>query len=192
MKIIYKPFLLITLVFTNLIFFINPVASHSFNVTLVFPTPIASSSQARQIHRGFMLATTERDSHPDEHSDGHLGGLDVYVTVIEKTKKIKDDTDIIVIFRSPKNRSHFTKLENEKNTALLFPGQTPFTNGDIPAVTKFIASFKSIYGNKPTADAAQGYNAARRIDVAIRALGEADDKPAIRKSFKKTANDFTW
>ena len=59
--------------------FAPPAWAHSFNVALIIP----ASPEGREIRDGFMLATTERDSHPDEESDGHLGGLDVYVTVIE-------------------------------------------------------------------------------------------------------------
>ena len=34
---------------------------------------------------GFMLATTEQDAHEFEESDGHLGGLDSYVIVIDNS-----------------------------------------------------------------------------------------------------------
>ena len=61
---------------------VDPVLAHRFNVVLILPGSTTESEQARHIRGGFMLATTERDSHPDQQSDGHLGGLDVYVNVI--------------------------------------------------------------------------------------------------------------
>ena len=64
---------------------INPALAHRFDVALVMPPSDDASAQGRQILEGFMLATAERDSHPGQDSDGHLGGLDVYVTVIDGT-----------------------------------------------------------------------------------------------------------
>jgi len=44
----------------------------------------------------------------------------------------------------------------------------------------------------PTLPAAQGYNAARRIDIAVRAQDAVDDKAALRASFKKSMRNFNW
>jgi outer membrane PBP1 activator LpoA protein len=57
--------------------------AHSFNVALLVGQSGPAASEGDQIRDGFLLATRERDSHPDEESDGHLGGLDVYFFVVE-------------------------------------------------------------------------------------------------------------
>ena len=85
---------------------INPALAHRFNVTLVIPKSNAASVQGRQFLDGFMLATTERDSHPDQESDGHLGGLDVYVAVIDGRGDVAADIGRVaaqgdVEFRAP-------------------------------------------------------------------------------------------
>ena len=51
---------------------------HSFNVALVVP-----AGERVQAMQAFLLASGERDRHANEESDGHLGGLDVYVSVVE-------------------------------------------------------------------------------------------------------------
>ena len=61
----------------------KPVSAHSFKVALVVSLSGPMAGPGRHARDGFMLATTERDGHPDQRSDGHLGGLDVYVTLID-------------------------------------------------------------------------------------------------------------
>ena len=61
----------------------NQLAAHSFNVALLASVSGPMAGPGKNARDGFMLATTERDSHPDQESDGHLGGLDVYVTLID-------------------------------------------------------------------------------------------------------------
>ena len=58
-------------------------SAHSFQAGLLFPYSGPSAKAGRQVLDGFMLATKERDAHPDTESDGHLGGLDVYLSRID-------------------------------------------------------------------------------------------------------------
>ena len=51
---------------------------HSFDVAFVVPA--GAHVQAMQ---AFLLASGERDGHAFEESDGHLGSLDVYISVVE-------------------------------------------------------------------------------------------------------------
>ena len=60
-------------------------AAHSFRAGLLLPLSGPSTGAGKQILDGFMLATKERDAHPDTESDGHLGGLDVYISRIDST-----------------------------------------------------------------------------------------------------------
>ncbi|HSG95807.1 MAG TPA: hypothetical protein VLA28_09815, partial [Afifellaceae bacterium] len=57
--------------------------AHSFNVALLVGSSGPAAGEDEQVRDGFLLATRERDSHPDEESDGHLGGLDVYLLMVE-------------------------------------------------------------------------------------------------------------
>ena len=180
---------------------IDPASAHRFNVVLVIPLSNATPDQGRQIRAGFMLATKERDSQPDQESDGHLGGLDVYVHVIDGKGDVAADigriaeqgaAHIAVAFGSETRPSPIDKLLDGKKIALRVPGETPFSEPERPAVAAFIALYAREYGTRPSSRAAQGYNAARRIDVAVRAQGGVDDIVWLRRSFRETARGFTW
>ncbi len=179
----------------------NPAYAHRFYVALVVPLSNALADQGRQYRRGFMLATTERDSHPDEESDGHLGGLDVYVSVIDSQRDVsaeiermvsQDRIDIVTVIGSDRTLSLAGKLLDGKSIALLPPGQAPFSQPDTPGVMAFRSAFENHYGDPPSAQAAQGYNAARRIDVAVRAQGGVDDTEQLVRNFRQTASGFAW
>ncbi len=64
----------------------KPAAAHRFNVAFVAPASGPMALPGKQARDGFMLATTERDAHPAQESDGHLGGLDVYVKLVDPGK----------------------------------------------------------------------------------------------------------
>jgi hypothetical protein len=176
---------------------LNPARAHRFNVVLLVPLSNATQTQVQQIREGFMLATAERDSHPDQESDGHLGGLDVYVTVIEGTAKFErlatqGTISIVAAFGAKADLIPVRKTLDEKKIVLLLPSQPLFPNSGPPAVAAFNSAYQREYGNTPSIHAAQGYNAARRIDVAVRAQGGVDNSELLRQSFRKTATGFTW
>jgi hypothetical protein len=164
------------IIFPFLILFssVSPLFAHSFTVAILL--------QDKQFHNGFMLAASERDGHPDETADGHLGGLDVFVSIVDTPAEIEGDIDIVVL------------REGQKNLAAipLYPGQTPFAQSDQPRVKQFITAYNTAYGMMPTARAAQGYNAALRIDRALRPWDGVENRAEILRSFKQTANDFSW
>jgi len=148
-----------------------------------------------------IFATTERDGHPDEESDGHLGGLDVYVKQADTPAALNGlEADIVVLLGSKETTGQFTGQltgqltgqVDQNQIAILVPGTTPFSNTENPGVTNFITTYKNAYGSAPTAQAAQGYNAARRIAAAIRTQGSANDKSLLSTNFKQTASSFTW
>jgi outer membrane PBP1 activator LpoA protein len=185
---------------------IDPALAHRFDVALVVPLSGAASVQGRQFRDGFMLATAERDSHPDQESDGHLGGLDVYVTLIDghgidghgdvaadiRRAAARGALDIVAAFGSEATLSLIRKLLGGGKTTLLPPGQSPFAKSGLAAVAAFKSAYEKEYGAKPTSQAARGYNAARRIDVAVRAQGGVDDTASLIRSFKATARGFAW
>jgi hypothetical protein len=180
---------------------LNPAYAHRFYVALVIPLSNAEADQGRQYRQGFMLATTERDSHPDEEADGHLGGLDVYVSVIDSQGDVsteigrivsQDRIDIVTVIGSDKTLSLAGKLLDGTDIALLPPGQSPFSQSDKAGVIAFRSAFKDHYGDQPSDQAAQGYNAARRIDVAVRSQEGVDDTEQLARSFSQTASGFIW
>lgn len=191
--------LLITL--GNLALTMNPALAHSFNVALLVPLSTVGSVQGRQYVEGFMLATTERDSHPDQESDGHLGGLDVYVTKIDAVGNITEqigrialsgNIDILAFYGADTVLHRAREQLDGKEVALLLPGEAPSLDSSLPAVAAFISSYERVYGRKPSSDAAQGYNAARRIDAAVRAQGGVDDFSSLLWNLTKSERGFAW
>jgi hypothetical protein len=200
-KIPDKPVLLFLIMMAGITLANDPVLAHRFDVALVVPLSNAASVQGRQIRAGFMLATAERDSHPDQDSDGHLGGLDVYVRVIDGTGDVAADLGrmtargevrIVAAFGSETTLSLIRTLLDGTEIALLVPGQNPFSGSGLPAVAAFMSAYQRKYGARPSSHAARGYNAARRIDVAVRAQGGTDDTASLVRNFNETARGFTW
>ncbi len=188
-------------VFAEMAFSINPTLAHRFNVALVIPLSGAASVQGHQIRNGFMLATQERDSHPGQESDGHLGGLDVYVSEIDGKGDVATElgriatrgaVDIVAAFGSEKSRTVIEKILDGTRIALLLPGRSPFPDSNPPAVAKFLAAYENRHGATPSSHAAQGYHAARRIDVAVREQSGVDDTASLRRSFVETERGLDW
>ena len=180
---------------------IGPAVAHRFNVALVVPRSDGAFLDGRDIRDGFMLATAERDSHPDQESDGHLGGLDIYVTVIGSQGNItaeieriarQREVDIVVAFGSEETRSMVQGLLDGTRVVLLLPGQPTLSWPGSPAEKAFNAAYEQAYGYAPTSRSAQGYIAARHIDAAVRAQGGVDDTAALRQVLDETARDFVW
>ncbi|NNE24822.1 MAG: hypothetical protein HKN11_19660 [Rhizobiales bacterium] len=169
----------------------GPALAHSFHVALVIPSPGQSENAGRQIADGFMLATQERDNHPDNKADGHLGGLDVYVHKADSLEKLRSilkekSIDIIVSIGAGKStRAAIATMAGDGAIALV-PGRLPQDR------VGFRSAFQAAYGYEPTELSAQGYNAARRIDAAIRPLDSVDDNAELRKRLGQTAITFNW
>lgn len=177
---------------------LNPAIAHRFNVALIIPLTAAEADRGRQYREGFMLATTERDGHPNEESDGHLGGLDVYVSVIDALGDVggqvermvaMGEINIVAAWGSQTTLATVGDRLDGSGIALLRPGQPP---SDVVSLAAFNSAFENHYGVSPTPRAAQGYNAARRIDVAVRAQAGSADTKALRRSFDETASRFNW
>jgi hypothetical protein len=166
--------------------------AHSFNVALLIPKASVGLRHSNQIYQGFMLATAERDGHPDMESDGHLGGLDVYVSVVDNLAAIQNHVDIVAVFGPGKSVPLIDKPGEGRMIVLPAFGQSPFSRSELPAAKTFISAYRRTYGAKPSAQAAQGYNAARRIDRAVRSQGGIEDGAALRQNFKETAHGFDW
>ena len=177
----------------------NSARAHRFHVALVIPLSSIAAVQGHRFREGFVLATTERDGHPDEESDGHLGGLDVYIRAIDAQGDVRAElgrivsqgqADIVVAFGAEKTLPLIGKIIDGTTAILLPPGQFAYAESGLPA--EFILAYERKYGAAPSLQAAQGYSAARRIDMAVRAQGGVDDTASLLRIFSETARGFTW
>jgi ABC-type branched-subunit amino acid transport system substrate-binding protein len=173
-----------------------PALAHSFNVAIVTPLSGASAQTGRDVLDGFRLATRERDGHAGEESDGHLGGLDVYMLPVDATGdtaallgRIDAPDFVLIIAPDPVPQG-------------LLPGAVDMGPGDMPGftgtgaksagVTRFLQQFEADYGRAASRSAAQGYNAARRIDLAVRLQEGTDDRAALENSLRQSADSLDW
>jgi ABC-type branched-subunit amino acid transport system substrate-binding protein len=186
----------------------GPAGAHSFNVTLLVPLSGAAAAEGVQMRNGFMLATKERDAHAGQESDGHLGGLDVYVEVEDIVSKSGVGTsgaagsraaNVVVAIQSAGMVKPSEELMRGRSGSLLVQGNIPFSSPDeiakgdmAPAIKAFVVAFQAEYGYAPSQPAAQGYNAARRVDAAIREQGDAGDAQALAQHFGGTETRFDW
>ncbi len=154
--------------------------------------------------RGFLLATKERDGHPDETSNGHLGGLDVYI--IPQTGE--NVVGFPILKMAPSDHSNITVVVGASGAvdavleqvgkegpamragalhgANLWSGTAPSNSAG------FAARYNLAYQQPASKWAADGYNAARRIDDAVRLFGGVDDKAALERALAATAGGFQW
>jgi len=170
--------------------------AHSFNVGLVVALGDSPVGDARQVRDGFLLATRERDSHPGEESDGHLGGLDVYVHLVAlddsslsgvRALLQREHIDVLAVIGPSDAAERLRTLVADAPTVVLGPGRLPS-----PLPPAFARAFETAFGYAPGGQAAEGYNAARRIDAAVRPLGGVGDLAALRRAFDESRNGLDW
>ena len=166
-------------------------AAHSFTAAILVVGENVEQDLAEAV-RGFVLAADERDGHPNETSDGHLGGVDVHVLplpaeatrLVQKLTGSPDEPADVVIVLGPKPAaddaaSKYSRASTVLVQALLAEGW----NGD-DRMDGFIARYRLAYGKEPGLLAASAYHAARRLDVAIRPLDGAGPRNVLLEAWQ--------
>ncbi len=155
--------------------------AHSFSLAVVASGEHAAT-QLNSAVMGILLATNERDGHADETSDGHLGGLDVFVVplpayaaeTIQGLKRVSQRSIDIAVLIGPEAQTGQELVKLDPQTVVILPGV--INTSPTEASATFATRFQKAYGTAPDQWAAQGYNAAQRIDLAVRPLGGVDDR----------------
>ena len=142
------------------------------------------------------MAADERDGHPNETSDGHLGGVDVHVLPLpaEATSLVQELTgppdeaaDVIIVLGPKPSADDAASKYSRASTVLLQALLAEGWNGD-DRMDGFIARYRLAYGKEPGLLAASAYHAARRLDVAIRPLDGAEPRDELLKALQ--ASEF--
>ena len=158
--------------------------AHSFSLAVV-AVGEQTAMQLSSAVKGILLATQERDGHTNETSDGHLGGLDVYIVPLptraaETIQGLKRAPQIfidIAILMSSEAGTDQDAVSLDQQTVTLPPSTT--NANPTEASSKFATRFQSAFGTPPDHSAAEGYYTAPRIDLAVRTLGGVDDHRAL-------------
>ena len=157
--------------------YLNPASSHSFNVGLI-GTP--SVEWTRATRQGFLLATRERDAHAFEESDGHLGGLDVYLLDLgdladaTAAQRLVESEPLFAVGPAPNQAG--AALLDAHGVVLVDPTRAGFWQAVVDDPTEvrtldgagFYDRFIKAHGRRPDVPALHGYLAARIIAAVIR------------------------
>jgi hypothetical protein len=188
--------------------FINTAAAHSFN--LVFIAPLTNKSGESALN-SFLLATREQDSHENEESDGHLGGLDSYIykvdimkgemTMPKELESTIRKSEPLFAVGSRLNASILNMLG--KNGVVTIdpmsskawastaadPDQLKLMNGE-----KFACEFRRSYGREPDLQAIHGYLAARIIAAVVRNSDEQalNDPDELKQTLSGVLEKWHW
>lgn len=154
--------------------------AHSFNVVMAVPGDLAQDVR-RDMAAAFLVASEETDSHANEESDGHLGGLDVYFTIAGSDETARINAAGPDILSLPLNGD-----ATFGDAVVLGPlmagspqGAAFLARPAAPGLAPFAARFAARTGRAPGPEASAAYTAARQIDLAVRALGGVDDRGAL-------------
>ncbi len=186
--------------------------AHSFKLGFIAPFSGPEFRLGKEALDAFLFATGERDSHPGEKSDGHLGGLDSYVVRIDSAQgaafvrnRIRDLTAERMTFIT----GVITQESADGVQGALSGTQALFvdpadcviyrasagTPDRLSTVTgaRFSEVFRATYGYEPGAHAARGYMAARLIAATVRSVGDdISDRSALNSAFDKIcSSEFT-
>lgn len=169
-----------------------PVWAHSFKLGFIIPISGPQLESGQQALDGFMFATTEEDSHADETSDGHLGGLDSHVLKVDSGA----DSDVMLERLNDLMQTRqpifvtgvFTAQTAELIAHSLKDGNTVFFDPSESAMWQivltdpdqlksmnggsFSARFRNRYNYVPTPGVMRGYIAARLIAATVRSVSE--------------------
>jgi ABC-type branched-subunit amino acid transport system substrate-binding protein len=182
--------------------------AHEFKVGFLSPLSGPETLRGRDALNGFLLATRERDGHPFEESDGHLGGLDSYVIIIDTGRSVENvsrqlddllaDEDIVflVVVSVPETFAAASVRLGEAQTILVEPADTAVyiaaisTPGSLVTMdgTSYSTAFRDAHGHEPGTYAIRGYVAARLIDAAVSAVeGQVAQRDALRRALEQAS-----
>jgi len=169
-------------------------SAHAFSTAILGQEGTTATDLAAAVS-GFRIATRESDGHAMETSDGHLGGLDVYIiplpaelgTGIDGLVGVQPDSYDFVVLLGQGDPPVDTIPGITEATIVVSPGVSSDVSRFTSQPDRFFTQYQSYYGAAPNEAAAHGYIAARRIDQAVRRFGEVSQTGAIRDALAETA-----
>ena len=176
----------------------SSVLAHSFTSVFIAPVSGIDAETGKQAFDGFMFATRERDGHADETADGHLGGLDVYVEVVDSADDVEvvlarlrdlielGETEFVTGVVSSELVKTIRRQTDGTPTILIAPNASHPSHIKTMDNRPFAAAFEEAYGYAPTRYTFAGYSVARIVDQAVRKVdGDFSDQDILDIGFSK-------
>ena len=180
-------------------FLANAAVAHEFTAALYISGEMRETRLQEAVN-GFLLAADERDGHANETSDGHLGGLDVQILPlpVDATGQVvglvgtpQIPPDVVVLMGGEGLPPDSLAGEMAGGLEIQI-GMLPDTWRDADTTDSFAARYQNAFDAPPTEAAAQGYNVARRLDAAIRALEGLSPRATLETILVDSENGIAW
>ena len=177
----------------------NAAVAHEFTAALYISGEMRETRLQEAVN-GFLLAADERDGHANETSDGHLGGLDVQILPlpVDATGQVvglvgapQIPPDVVVLMGGEGLPPDSLAGEMAGGLEVQI-GMLPDTWRDADTTDSFAARYQNAFDAAPTEAAAQGYNVARRLDAAIRALEGLSPRATLETILVDSENGIAW
>lgn len=166
-------------------FVASPGLAHEFQLLLLAPAA-ASEGEMADMRRAFLIASAERDSHADETSEGHLGGVDVQLTLSRIGAAGPDVApDVVAAPFAMAGDAQLAAMAAPSDAVILDAGVlariAPEERGDLaPFAERYLAG-----AGRAASDAAvAAYQAARVVDLAVRAVDSIADREGMRRALR--------
>ena len=181
----------------------EPALAHSFSLAILANGTVGPV-ELRSAVQGALTASAEKDGHPDETADGHLGGLDVFLIPLPEAAAEQIDGlvdhrtesfDFIVpLERVPVDLSGLQGVTNQTIVIDLgdLPDPAAWSESSTSNTKSFAARYRSRFGEQPDAFAAHGYYAARKINHAIRETNGISSPEETRKVLDASRQGTDW
>lgn len=164
--------------------------AHDFKVGLLVPLSGKDAAAGSAAVNGFKLAAAERDGHPDEEADGHLGGLDVYLLPVDTSGgRAKALARIRLLIQNP-GLNFLTGAipiewmedirETLKNTPAMLIDSRRYGVRESRTLDGIglARAYARKFGSQPGPSARLGYSLARLLDRVARITGDDFSSPA--------------
>lgn len=181
----------------------EPALAHSFSLAIV-ANGSAGPTELRAAVQGALTASAEKDGHPDETADGHLGGLDVFLIPLPEAAaeqidglvdhKTESFDFIVPLGAVPVDMSGLQGVTSQ--TIVLNLGDLPdpaaWSESSTSNTKSFAARYRRRFGEQPDAFSAHGYYAARKIDHAVRESSGLSSPEETRKILDANGQRIDW
>ncbi|MES2915828.1 MAG: hypothetical protein V4753_11980 [Pseudomonadota bacterium] len=163
----------------------SPGLAHEFSLLLLAPAA-ASQTEMDDMQAAFLIASAERDSHANETSEGHLGGLDVQMTLARIGEVAAGEAaDVVVAPFAPADDAQVAALAAPGDAVIVdagvLAGITPEERSDL---APFAERFQAATGRAADPAALGVYQAARVVDLAVRSVDSVADRAGLRQALR--------